>query len=272
MRAAGRVYTRSWGVAPDRSFVIEWRGVPRSTSRRRSSLDFQVQLNEDGVNRHPATATSGPDPRERGNSATVGIENATGTVGSAVFVERERCCPTIGPSGSYRRRPGSCLGTLTDANDGVGRSRARRCAHCRARRWSAPPPRTPPVSYRIRLIPGVLHRRGRPRSITSAPPPRRRSTTAGQTVGPRLQPRHRSGGSSVSDRSPSWPTPTSSAPRGSPFAPVDQRDHPHLHADRRPELGVDGARGRAVSTPGTSKTLTVRADPTDLAGGVHPGA
>ena len=142
MRAAGRVYTRSWGVAPDRSFVIEWRGVPFYQSPA-LVVDFQVQLNEDGsiVTRY---RNLGPDPRERGNSATVGIENATGTVALQYSLNEA----VLSDDRSIRFVPpptGIVSGTLTDPTT-VGRSRARRCAHCRARRWSAPPPRTPPVT------------------------------------------------------------------------------------------------------------------------------
>jgi protocatechuate 3,4-dioxygenase beta subunit len=66
------------GDAPNRRFVIEYRNVHFSgdTSRR---IDFNIVLHEDGqiVTQHRNIAN---DARERGSSATFGIENHTGTI------------------------------------------------------------------------------------------------------------------------------------------------------------------------------------------------
>ena len=108
--------TGTSGTAPNRSFMIEWRGVTFFTSTDRSlSVDFQVQLNEDGsiVLRY---RNLGPAPRERGDSATVGIENATGTVA----LQYSSNTPVLSDDRSIRFVPppnGFVTGTVTDAND-----------------------------------------------------------------------------------------------------------------------------------------------------------
>ena len=77
--AAASVRTELLGSAPNRRFVIEWRNVHFSgdTTRR---IDANVVLHENGrvVSQ---TRNLADDGRERGNSATIGIENADGTVG-----------------------------------------------------------------------------------------------------------------------------------------------------------------------------------------------
>lgn len=77
--AAASVRTESLGSAPNRRFVIEWRNVHffNDTSRR---INVNVVLHENGqiVTQSRNLADDG---RERGSSATLGIENQTGTVG-----------------------------------------------------------------------------------------------------------------------------------------------------------------------------------------------
>jgi hypothetical protein len=72
------VRTASLGTAPNRRFVIEWRNVHffSDTTRR---IDVNVVLHENGqiLTQYRNLADDG---RERGNSATLGIENAAGTV------------------------------------------------------------------------------------------------------------------------------------------------------------------------------------------------
>ncbi len=76
--ALASVRTELLGQAPNRQFVIEWRNVRyfSDTTRR---VDFEVLLNEDGsiLTQYRNIAADG---REQGNSATVGIENHSGTV------------------------------------------------------------------------------------------------------------------------------------------------------------------------------------------------
>ena len=77
--ASASVRTELLGTAPNRRFVVEWRNVRffGDTTRR---IDLNVVLHENGqiLTQHRNRADDG---RERGNSATLGIENATGTVG-----------------------------------------------------------------------------------------------------------------------------------------------------------------------------------------------
>ena len=69
------------GAAPNRRFVVEWRNVHiiSDTTRR---VDVNIVLHENGQIVTQARNIA-DDGRERGNSATLGIENATG---------RSRCC------------------------------------------------------------------------------------------------------------------------------------------------------------------------------------
>ena len=76
--ASASIRTDTLGTAPNRRFVIEWRNVHffLDTTRR---VDFNVVLHENGqiVTQYRNIAADG---REQGNSATIGIENAAGSV------------------------------------------------------------------------------------------------------------------------------------------------------------------------------------------------
>ncbi|HZB47669.1 MAG TPA: carboxypeptidase regulatory-like domain-containing protein, partial [Mycobacteriales bacterium] len=111
----GSMWTKTTGTAPNRSFVIEWRNVNFYSTTL--TVDFEAQLNEDGtvVTRY---RNIGTDPREQGNSATVGIENATGTVG--LQYSYNTAALSDGQSVKFRPPPtGRVGGTVTDANDGL---------------------------------------------------------------------------------------------------------------------------------------------------------
>jgi subtilisin family serine protease len=114
--ASSRVFTATGGVAPNRTFLIEWRNAAffGNTTLR---VDFEVQLNEDGsvVTRY---RNIGADPREQGNSATVGIENAAGTIA----LQYSFNTAVLSDAQSIRFVPpptGRITGTVTDANDGL---------------------------------------------------------------------------------------------------------------------------------------------------------
>jgi hypothetical protein len=84
VRADSSVRTAVLGTAPDRRFVVEWRtiGLYGSTSAR---ITVEAILGERGditVNYADLSSTG----RELGDSATVGIENAAGTVALAYSV------------------------------------------------------------------------------------------------------------------------------------------------------------------------------------------
>ncbi|HEY0639389.1 MAG TPA: carboxypeptidase regulatory-like domain-containing protein [Pseudonocardiaceae bacterium] len=111
----GSIRTETVGAAPNRSFIVEWRNAAFYASRT-NLVDFQIQLNEDGsiVTRY---RNLNADPIELGNSATVGIENAAGTVGlqysfNAANLANDKSVKFLPPPS------GVVTGTVTDANDG----------------------------------------------------------------------------------------------------------------------------------------------------------
>jgi subtilisin family serine protease len=111
------IRTEVLGTAPTRQFVIEWRNIrPYGDTSRR--MDFEVVLFENGriLTQYRNIANDG---REQGNSATVGIENATGTV--ALQYSYNQATLREGLAVIYRLAPnGFAQGRITDANDGEG--------------------------------------------------------------------------------------------------------------------------------------------------------
>ncbi|HLE99766.1 MAG TPA: S8 family serine peptidase [Gaiellaceae bacterium] len=75
--SAASIRTKTLGSAGNRQFVVEWRNVHfyADSSRR---ISFEIVLNEDGsvLTQYADIASDG---REQGNSATVGIENPSGS-------------------------------------------------------------------------------------------------------------------------------------------------------------------------------------------------
>ncbi|MEN3613066.1 PQQ-dependent sugar dehydrogenase [Plantactinospora sp. ZYX-F-223] len=76
MHPESRVRTAVLGAAPDRQFVVEWKDVGFSGAPA-ARITFQVVLSEWGQIVFNYTALNAG--RELGNSATIGIENPTGT-------------------------------------------------------------------------------------------------------------------------------------------------------------------------------------------------
>ncbi len=112
---AASVRTETTGSAPDRAFVVEWRNVAfRDQPQLR--VRFEVVLYEDGriLTQY---FTAGPDARQHGGSATVGLEDADGVDG----LEYSDHDPSL-DSGSallYALPPSGILeGQVTDATDG----------------------------------------------------------------------------------------------------------------------------------------------------------
>jgi subtilisin family serine protease len=110
----GQVRTQVLGEAPARQVVVEWHDVRfLGTSAR---FSFQVVLSEGGgvevrYGNLPA------DDRGRGASATVGVEDATGT--DALQYSTGRPSLTAGTMLRFRTiGTGVAQGTVTDANDG----------------------------------------------------------------------------------------------------------------------------------------------------------
>ena len=114
--ASASVRTELLGSAPARKFVIEWRNV-RFFNDANKRLRFEVVLQENGqiLTQYTDIANDG---QEQGNSATVGIENHTGTV--ALQYSSNEAVITNNLAVRYRLPPqGFVEGTVTDANDGL---------------------------------------------------------------------------------------------------------------------------------------------------------
>ena len=111
------VRTELLGNAPNRQFVIEWRNA-HFCCISPESVDFEVVLYENSriLTQYRNIANNG---REKGDSATVGIENETGTI-ALQFSSNE---PAIGDpefAVLYGLPPSGFIeGHVTDANDGL---------------------------------------------------------------------------------------------------------------------------------------------------------
>jgi hypothetical protein len=81
--ANASIRTASGGTSPNRFFVIEWLNVAFVAPDNGRRLDFEVILFENGriVLNYRDIATDTAFQRERGLSATVGLENLEGTAG-----------------------------------------------------------------------------------------------------------------------------------------------------------------------------------------------
>jgi len=114
--SSASVRTELLGTAPARKFVIEWRNVRffNDTTKR---LRFEVVLQENGQILTQYTDIAN-DSHEQGDSATVGIENHTGTV--ALQYSNNEAAITDGLAVRYRLPPTGFLeGHVTDANDNL---------------------------------------------------------------------------------------------------------------------------------------------------------
>jgi subtilisin family serine protease len=111
------VRTALVGEAPNRAFVIEWRDVAFcciSVERVR----FQVVLYENGQILMQYTGLDPANAREQGESATMGIENETGTI--AFQYSAYESVLYDGLAIRFRLPPsGFVQGTVTDANDNL---------------------------------------------------------------------------------------------------------------------------------------------------------
>ena len=210
----GKVCTRSLGTAPNRSFVIEWRNVlllqhPGPAGRFRGAAERGRQ------HRHPlpqsrrrsAGARQLGDGRHRERRRDRRL---------AVLVQLPRCCRTISRSAFVPPPTGTIDRQLTDANDGgpiAGGDRARaqgttvvehRHHRCRGN-YSM---RLKLGAYTVEASQDELRRRDRA-GVDSTP------TGSGHQS--ELHPGHGRGAAQCRRRSPSWPTPTSCGPPGSPW-------------------------------------------------------
>ena len=115
--ASSAVLTATVGVTPNRQFVVEWRNAAFYGDLA-SRVDFQVALGESGQILMQYRNISGTNPREQGNSATVGIENASGT--DAYQYSSSEAAISEGLSVRYATAAWTGVeGVVTDANDGL---------------------------------------------------------------------------------------------------------------------------------------------------------
>lgn len=76
---ASSIRTGTVGAAPNRRFVVEWRNM-YSSGGATETFDFELMLFENGQIQLHYRNMNPADGREQGNSATIGIENQTGSV------------------------------------------------------------------------------------------------------------------------------------------------------------------------------------------------
>ncbi|MGW5049975.1 carboxypeptidase regulatory-like domain-containing protein [Actinokineospora sp. NPDC004072] len=110
-----QVLTKAAGTAPNRAFTVEWRNATlyQQTTTR---LDISLTLSENGEIAMSYRNLDADNPRETGNSATVGIENATGTVALQYSLNTS----SLSNDTTIRFVPpvsGKVTGEITDAND-----------------------------------------------------------------------------------------------------------------------------------------------------------
>ncbi|MEV0822332.1 S8 family serine peptidase [Nonomuraea rubra] len=112
--AQAGVYTAVTGTAPHRAFVVEWRNVT-FYNEGAQRVSFSALLSEDGsvAFRYKDVESE----RDRGSSATIGIENPAGN--DALLYSYEEPVLATGQGLTFTAsRHGLVTGKVTDANDG----------------------------------------------------------------------------------------------------------------------------------------------------------
>lgn len=115
---SSRMFTKVSGTAPNREFLVEWRNATFFLAPPTQRFDFEVVLSESGDISLRYRGIDPADGRESGNSATVGIENETGTDALQYSLNS----PVLGDSTSIKFKVpanGTVAGTVTDFNDGL---------------------------------------------------------------------------------------------------------------------------------------------------------
>ncbi len=113
--SAASVRSQVVGTAPNRQFVLEWRDVTFFDAPQ-LRVRFEMVLSESGGITFQYAGPS-DDPRQRGGSATIGIENDSGTVAFQYSLNE----PTVDAGSAiqfFLPDSGFVEGTVTDANDG----------------------------------------------------------------------------------------------------------------------------------------------------------
>jgi hypothetical protein len=78
--SSSHIATTTTGTAPNRKWVVEWRNVYRSGDTA-TRATFEAVFGENGTITFAYGSIPSGSPQARGSSATVGIENASGTIG-----------------------------------------------------------------------------------------------------------------------------------------------------------------------------------------------
>ncbi|MER7334733.1 carboxypeptidase regulatory-like domain-containing protein, partial [Micromonospora sp. NPDC000119] len=116
--ATAGIYTGVIGTTPHRSFVIEWRNVVHDLEEDKA-FSFAAVIGEDGKISYRYKDTVGVG-LQSGSSATIGVENATGT-DAFQYSYNTAGALSDGFSVDFRTtRTGVVLGRVLDANDGEG--------------------------------------------------------------------------------------------------------------------------------------------------------
>ncbi|WP_329440535.1 S8 family serine peptidase [Streptomyces sp. NBC_01426] len=111
------VFTAVTGTAPHRTYVIEWRGVSH-WSAQADTFSFSASIGEDGTVSYAYKGTGGTGIKG-GSTATIGVENATGT--DAFKYSFNTAALSDGLSIAFRTtKSGVVAGRVLDANDGNG--------------------------------------------------------------------------------------------------------------------------------------------------------
>ncbi|MEU7551478.1 S8 family serine peptidase [Streptomyces sp. NPDC044571] len=111
------VFTAVTGTAPHRQYVIEWREVAH-WSAQGDKFSFTAAIGEDGTVTYAYKGTGGTGIKG-GSSATIGVENATGT--DAFAYSFNTAVLSDGLTVSFRTtKSGVVAGRVLDANDGKG--------------------------------------------------------------------------------------------------------------------------------------------------------
>ena len=111
--SAAKIATRTSGTAPNRQWIVEWRNVVQYGYPNARST-FEVIFNETGEITIAYADITATEPLARGSRATVGIENASGTIAFQYSHKAEVLA--AGQGVTYRPNPpgqGVVTGTVT---------------------------------------------------------------------------------------------------------------------------------------------------------------
>ncbi|MGH3713529.1 MAG: S8 family serine peptidase [Micromonosporaceae bacterium] len=112
--ASSGIYTAVTGAKPHRVFLVEWRNVSFYADRT-ARVSFTAAISETGEITYRYADIDGAG-REAGDAASIGLENAAGTVGFEYAYNA--AAVASGTALRFTTDAGVAVGTVTDANDG----------------------------------------------------------------------------------------------------------------------------------------------------------